>query len=180
MQRAGLTAYADGDDLSAHSHATKPRKPVSGRSFTGGILQKCALGFMLVGAAMAAPLCPVIRNAARKRDASRKLSFSTGEIVEVDTNYCSFPKTRGRSVRDISPIRDDPPSFDPNTDDSLTECEQINNWRNDSVDQYLTSDEKQFKRRFENYLATADSVRKARELQVDLGAHRNSFQFPVV
>ena len=127
----------------------------------------------MVGAALASPVCPVVRKSVRRRDASIGLSFGTSDVLEVDSSYCSYPSTLGISCKGQT-------AADGVTGAHSDDDSEISVWRNGSVVQYLSSDEMHLKRSLETQLAEADSIRKARELLVDLGENRRSLAFPVV
>ena len=86
---------------------------------------------------------------------------------EVDTHYCSFPATAGRKV-DRGAAADDG-------------GEHVNNiWRKGTVRQYLTNPSAKLCPRLEQLLATANSLRKARELRERLGHCDDGAKIPLV
>ena len=94
-------------------------------------------------------------------EASSRLLFNEPEILEVDSDLCSFPTTKHMQCAGSRSEGSGPSGL------------SINNvWRSHGVRTYMKDNERKLERRLEIFLATADALRKAREIQLELGVPR--------
>ena len=113
----------------------------------------------------ACPACPATRRRKKPNDASSRLTFRRPEIVEVDPDFLTYPTTAGYKCASVRSEKADP---------------QDNVWRSHQVRTYLGPTEGGDERKLEIFLAMADALRKARELQMELGTPRAKLKFPIV
>ena len=157
------TVIPDGPSAQSHCHKALKSKII------GHIIRTRGIAAALPKCDRVSPACPIVGTKRMPNEASSRVLFSEPEILEVDSDLCSFPTTKHRRCADSGSEGSQPKG--------LT---VYNVWRTHEVRQYMEENESKLERRLEIFLATADALRKAREIQLELGVPRRKLLFPVV
>ena len=127
----------------------------------GGIIRTRGIAAALQCCDSVSPACPIVGTKRMPNEASSRLLFAEPEILEVDSDLCSFPTTKHRRCGGSRSEGSGPSGLPVN-----------NVWRPHGVRAYMKDNERKLERRLEIFLATADALRKAREIQLELGVPR--------